>query len=183
MTGPTPEKLNFFRINRRQLMIATASSIALTAASGLAMAQMPAENPLLAKFLHLSRLVTGYDDLNPVTAGRILDALIADSGDNTAALGKLAELASAAGNAKTVQDQAKQAGLGDLLTAIVSAWYTGTVNGTQTATVVAYRDALMYRPTDDGLVVPTYCNKGPMWWQDTLPPGVSRMPINNPKVL
>ena len=59
---------------------------------------------------------------------------------------------------------ARQAGLQDLASDIVAAWYTGTVGRGPTAVVVAYEEALMYQPVRDALTVPTYCSYGPLWW-------------------
>lgn len=86
-------------------------------------------------------------------------------------------------SAAELKAAAAAAGQDKTLTAVISAWYTGTITTAKGPVVVAYKDALMYRSTEDGLVVPTYCNKGPMWWRDTLPPGVTRTPINSPEVL
>ena len=178
---PVPPMASGHGMTRRDLMMTgVASAVMLAAGPRLAWAQAQAPASAVERFLDLSRKVTGYGDLNPLTARRIHDALAAEG---AAALEKLLSLAAGKSDAKAIQALAQEAGLGDTLTAVVSAWYTGTVTGKTQATVVAYREALMYRPVEDGLVVPTYCNKGPMWWQDTLPPGVTRMPVNNPKVL
>lgn len=178
---PTEATASAHGMTRRDLMLtAVASAVMLAVGPRPAWAQVQAPASTAERFLGLSRKVTGYDDLNPLTASRIYDALAADG---VAALEKLLALADGKGDAKAIQTLAREAGLGDTLTAVVSAWYTGTVTSKAQATVVAYREALMYRPVEDGLTVPTYCNKGPMWWQDTLPPGVTRKPVNNPKVL
>jgi len=168
-------------MTRRDVMrTGVGGAVMLALGPSLAWAQSQAPAGIAEPFLSLSRKLTGYDDLNPLTASRIHDALAAD---DAAALEKLLSLADGQSDAKAIQALARQAGLGEMLTAVVSAWYTGTVAGKTQTTVVAYREALMYRPVEDGLTVPTYCNKGPLWWQDTLPPGVTRMPVNNPKVL
>lgn len=168
-------------ITRRNLMMTgVASAIMLAAGSNLAWAQPRTPDSALDPFLDLSRTVTGYTDLSLLTARRIHDALVAD---RAAELDKLLSLAKGKSDAKVIQSLAREASLGDMLIAVISAWYTGTVTGKTQTTVVAYREALMYRPVDDGLIVPTYCNKGPMWWRDILPPGVTRMPVNDPKVL
>ncbi|MBI3310030.1 MAG: dehydrogenase, partial [Serratia liquefaciens] len=71
-------------------------------------------------------------------------------------------------SAQQLQQLAIQAGLQAVVTAIITAWYTGTVGHGQTAELIAYKDALMYRPAGDALIVPTYCGNGPLWW--TAPP-------------
>lgn len=168
-----------FNLTRRAALAWTASAIALLAAPLPAAAQDPA----LAQFMALSRKITAFQDLSDETGTRILAALAQNDATTAAALERLAALAQSAPDAAALRDAAAAAQLGDLLTSVLSSWYTGTVVTGEKSTVVAYRDALMYRPVEDGLTVPTYCNKGPMWWRDTLPPGITRTPVNFPKVL
>lgn len=61
---------------------------------------------------------------------------------------------------------------------IVSAWYLGVVGEDDKAELIAYADALMYRPTADVLIVPTY-GGGPDSW-GTKPP-VSTKPNSEKK--
>lgn len=51
------------------------------------------------------------------------------------------------------------------ITQIVSAWYLGIVGTDADTELVSYAQALMYRPTQDVLVVPTY-GGGPDSWGD-----------------
>lgn len=168
---------------RRTLLGLGASAIALLAGTRKSFALTPAQRPAVQQFLALSRVVTGYDTLDETIAARTYDALCAENTGTSAAIVQLAALAQQAADAKTLQAAAAQANLTEALNAILIGWYTGTVASKSETIVIAYRDALMYRPTADGLTVPTYCNKGPLWWQDTLPPGITRVPVNNPKVL
>ncbi len=46
---------------------------------------------------------------------------------------------------------------------IISAWYTGVVGTGSDLELIAYAEALMYQPTKDILVVPTY-GGGPFYW-------------------
>ena len=49
-------------------------------------------------------------------------------------------------------------------TAVVGALYTGRVGAGYQGHFVAYKDALMYRPTADVSVIPTYAHWGPGYW-------------------
>lgn len=49
---------------------------------------------------------------------------------------------------------------------IISAWYTGVVGTGSDLELIAYEEALMYLPTKDILVVPTY-GGGPFYWAVT----------------
>lgn len=49
---------------------------------------------------------------------------------------------------------------------IISAWYTGVVGDGSDLELIAYADAMMYLPTKDILVVPTY-GGGPFYWAVT----------------
>jgi len=49
---------------------------------------------------------------------------------------------------------------------VISAWYTGVVGTGSDLELIAYAEALMYLPTKDILVVPTY-GGGPFYWAVT----------------
>jgi len=49
---------------------------------------------------------------------------------------------------------------------IISAWYSGVVGEGSQLELIAYADAMMYLPTRDVLVVPTY-GGGPFYWAVT----------------
>ena len=55
---------------------------------------------------------------------------------------------------------------------IISAWYTGLVGEGSTLELIAYADAIMYQPTRDILVIPTY-GGGPFYWAVTQPDHVA----------
>lgn len=169
----------YLKTTRRQLLAGSALLLADLAFHTPALAETDAAE---AAFLALSRKITGKDQLSPVTAGRILAALAADDPDLPAKLEKLTELSSSAASPTALKQAASTVGLDGTMMAIVSAWYTGTIDTKAGPVVVAYKDALMYQPVADGLTVPTYCNRGPLWWSD-LPPHITRIPQNNPKVL
>jgi hypothetical protein len=59
------------------------------------------------------------------------------------------------------------------ITQIVSAWYLGIVSNDTDAELVSYAEALMYRPTNDVIVVPSY-GRGPDSWGQK--PPVSTVP-------
>jgi hypothetical protein len=179
---PIPGGFGKLSVTRRTLLAGTAALLAAVASTPEALAQTASAQASVAGFHEVSRAITGKADLSPTTSERIYRALAADHADLAENVNVLATLASANPTPSAFRDAAKQAGQGDLLLAILTAWYTGTVETKQGPVVVSYKEALMYRPVEDGLTVPTYCNKGPIWWTG-LPPEVTRMPINNPKVL
>ena len=112
----------------------------------------------------LSRALTDHAHLNPVTARRMRDALERSGVRQAGDWPRLAALAASHPTADALMAAARQAGLQDLASDIVAAWYTGTVGRGPTAVVVAYEEALMYQPVRDALTVPTYCSYGPLWW-------------------
>lgn len=131
-----------------------------------------AAGPHAGRFLQASQVLTGYDTLDPLTAQRISAAMIAQQPAMAEQLGTLADLVQQPANLVTAEAllaAAKQAGVGDAALAVVAAWFKGTVGHGQTAQLVAYKDALMYRPASDGLIVPTYCGNGPLWWTAPIP--------------
>jgi hypothetical protein len=169
-------------ISRRSLLAGAAFSVASIAWGRVANAEMSGVAATPDAFISVSRAITARSDLSPVTASRIYAALLAASDQLPAQIAQLGQFAQQASTPDALKQAATTAGLGDVLMAIVTAWYTGTVETTKGTVVVSYAEALMYRPVADGLTVPTYCNKGPLWWTG-LPPEITTMPVNNPKVL
>jgi hypothetical protein len=85
-----------------------------------------------------------------------------------------AELA-ALGNAVAGSDsmdafllRAPDAALLRTATQVVSAWYLGVVGTGAAGELIAYEDALMYRPTAGMAVIPSYC-VGPSYWAAAAP--------------
>jgi len=157
---------------RRSVLLGTAAAI-----TSVNLFALPAQAPAVAAddaplddagFLKLSQAITGHADLSAVTATRMFAAMRKADPNLAARMSALARLARADLDAQALLDAASAAGLRDTALAVVAAWYTGTVGKGANAVVVSYVDALMYRPASDGLTVPTYCSRGPLWW--TAPP-------------
>jgi len=127
------------------------------------------DSALARQFLAFSKAITGHDDLDPVTAVRIREAMTRGDAAFAQHATALADLAGSDISPEALLEAAAGAGLRDAALAVVSAWYTGTVGEGPRATVVAYEQALMYRPVADGLSAPTYCNRGPVWWTEPPP--------------
>jgi fructose 5-dehydrogenase small subunit len=125
-------------------------------------------------FLLLSKLLTGFPDVNPQLAIRLREALVDVDSSTSSAVTRLVPMGLRAPDDSTLMMSARNAGLGEAALAVVAAWYTGTVGSGAHAEVVAYADALMYRTVADGLAPPTYALGGPAWWVAAPPPaGVS----------
>lgn len=151
-----------------------APAAAATAAAGPALAGAQ------AAFLALSQRLTGHDDLDAETAARIHQAMAGRSADFPGQSEHLARLAQDAASPEAVLEGAAAAGLRETALAIVAAWYTGTVGSDSSGTVVAYRNALMYRPVSDAMSAPTYCPAGPAWWTREPPPTGVSAPVERP---
>ncbi|CAI2464244.1 Membrane bound FAD containing D-sorbitol dehydrogenase [Serratia ficaria] len=156
--------------SRRNLLIGMASALVATSLLGYpfltqAEQQTAAGNPLIfARFFTLSQTLTEHRDIDQGMSARIFTALSNATPDFSARIERLSALLRPEQSAAQLQTLAVQAGLQEVITAIVSAWYTGTVGHGQQAVLIAYKDALMYRPASDALIVPTYCGNGPLWW-------------------
>jgi hypothetical protein len=72
-------------------------------------------------------------------------------------------------SAQVLLQAAERAHQKEAALAVVAAWFKGTVGHGQEAVLVTYQQALMYRPASDGLIVPTYCGNGPLWWTAPVP--------------
>ncbi|WP_156926479.1 sugar dehydrogenase complex small subunit [Carnimonas nigrificans] len=131
-----------------------------------------------SRFLNVSAALTERSDLDPLIANRTYKAITELDPSQTAAIEKLHALLTDGMSARELFNAATDAGLKDTVVNIQTAWYTGTVGSGEDSRLIAYKDALMYRTVEDGLVVPTYCDFGPLWWSGTpVPP--SRLPANN----
>ncbi|OJY63788.1 MAG: hypothetical protein BGP09_00830 [Rhizobium sp. 60-20] len=177
---PPLQPLHRINVSRRTLL----AGAALSLVSIHSLPAYAAETPSAAEigFFALSSVVTAKKDLDPVISRRIMEALVKDDPEMADRIAKLADLTKSHADATALKGAAAAIGLDGDVMKIVTAWYTGTIATKAGPVVVAYKDALMYRPVADGLTVPTYCNKGPIWWT-ALPPEISRIPVNNPKVL
>ncbi|SEM53072.1 Membrane bound FAD containing D-sorbitol dehydrogenase [Pseudoxanthomonas sp. GM95] len=162
-TGSENKRLE--SLTRRDFLVGAGSVAFLVALGGNALTAAGTPEALPAtdgKFLRLSQTLTGKADLNPVTAGRIDAAFAKLQPELHAQFAALALLAGTYTEPATLVEAAGDAKPAAL--AIIAAWYTGTVGKGIEAVTVAYRDALMQRPADDGLSPPTYAMGGPAWW-------------------
>lgn len=156
-------------------MAISAAAVAGASFAGPVMAQNIDEHGFLA----LSALLTGRDALDAGIASRALSALKAvDSG-----FSDKAALLSAAIQQERFTDMAKfddfaqrHPDLKPVALAIISAWYlgyTGTPEGElnkDNACFVCYETALMYEPTLDVTIVPTFSRGKTNYWGE--PPAV-----------
>jgi len=129
---------------------------------------------IFSQFFMISQAITEHQDLSPGMSARFFNAFYQGDPQFPAQVSKLYSLLQPSLRAKQFQEIAKQNGLGDLLTSIITGWYTGTVKNGTDSILIAYKDALMYRPVSDGLIVPTYCGNGPLWF--TAAPPAASMP-------
>ena len=129
---------------------------------------------IFGQFYLVSQAVTEHKNLSEGASAQIFNALFRGQPDFPLQVSKLHALVNSNQTAKELQALAKQQGLGDLVTNIVTAWYTGSVGHGTDSILISYKDALMYRPVSDGLIVPTYCGNGPLWF--TAAPPAATMP-------
>lgn len=140
-------------------------------AMGANAVEAPAVAPAdAAAFLRLSKALTGYEDLNPLTAARIAQAFGQLFPNLEAHFAALAALATGHAQPDELLAEATKQGLAEPALAIVAAWYKGTVGQGSSAISVAYAEALMNRPVADALYPPTYQLGGPGWWIAEPPP-------------
>ncbi|MEG3131644.1 sugar dehydrogenase complex small subunit [Pantoea cypripedii] len=121
------------------------------------------------QFISISQAITEHKHLDTVLAARFFQAFSQRDAQFGPRLTQLSRLLQPGMSAQQLLDQADKAGLHDFLYQIVTAWYTGTVGNDYHGTLVAYKQALMYQTVSDGLIVPTYCGNGPIWWTAPIP--------------
>ena len=167
-------------LNRRWVLLSGVGLAALMAAKqwspsaqaqSAALAAAPSSDPATQAFLKFSQTITDKPALSAITAARILQAATTVAAEFAPHVSALTALADQHTGAQALLAAADAAGLKAHALAIVAVWYTGTVTGEKGSQLVAYQQALMYQPVNDGLPVPTYCFKGPLWWTQA-PPGL-----------
>ncbi len=164
------------RITRRHLL----RSVSALAAIGTICPLLPQRAALAdsidsAAFLDLSRILTGRSALDPAIAARALAALTAGDSSFPTQVARLREAIETEGlsdmrhfNSFTLRHPA----LAPTALTIISAWYlgyTGTpaMNSTQDdAHFVTYAGALMYQPTADATVIPSFSRGRTNYWAE-----------------
>lgn len=141
----------------------------------------PVSEQEIADFLDLSERLTGRESLDAKIAGRAYSVLMDADEDFPAQQRQLSQAMEQAGLTDmrefkafaTTQDQP----VVDTAMAIISAWYlgyTGTPKGhsaSDDTRFVTYTGALMFEPTIDATVIPTYSRGRTNYWKtppDTL---------------
>lgn len=174
----TPENGTGF--SRRDLIKGLTSAMVATTLLGFPFltqaekAAAEASPVIFGQFYLVSQAITEHKNLSEGASAQIFNALFRGQPDFPLQVSKLHALVNSNQTAKELQALAKQQGLGDLVTNIVTAWYTGSVGHGTDSILISYKDALMYRPVSDGLIVPTYCGNGPLWF--TAAPPAAAMP-------
>lgn len=166
-------------LTRRQLLKSGAYLTGFAALNPLlSWAASPAESSDTAAFYTLSCLLTGRKQLSQLVSQRALSCL---SEEDATFPSKMQELVKALSNAG-ITDADRLNGhpiMSDTLTGatakkIISAWYLGftgkpvALRAVDNTRFVTYTDALMYAPTIDATVIPTYSRGHTNYW--TQPP-------------
>ena len=166
--------------SRRELLKGLTSAMVATTLLGFpflsqAEKETATQDPVIfGQFYLVSQAITEHRNISEGSSAQIFNAFYRSQPDFPAQVSKLHALVKPGQAAKDLQEVAKQNGLGELVTRIVTAWYTGTVGHGTDSILIAYKDALMYRPVSDGLIVPTYCGNGPLYF--TAAPPAAAMP-------
>lgn len=130
-----------------------------------------------ADFLRLSEFLTGGKPLQAGLATRYQASLARHDpkfNEAAAALQRYVSDAKAASIDELLTHAELTEPLRKTITQIVSAWYLGIVNNDKDVELISYAEALMYRPTADVLIIPSY-GAGPDSWGDK-PAGTSSVP-------
>lgn len=129
-----------------------------------------------ADFLRLSEFLTGGKPLAAGLATRYQASLAKHDPKFSASVGDLQRYVGEA-KAADIDELLARPDLSEPLrksiTQIVSAWYLGIVGNDDDVELISYADALMYRPTIDVIVVPSYGGGPDSWGQK---PPVSTTP-------
>jgi len=156
------------RFLKNSLIVTAGCFVTSLPLSGLAQTPSTSGDPLRA-FIRITQTITEHRHLNPELAAHFYNAFVHKSASFAQQVLPLAQKITEGMSADAFAQQAQQAGFEPLLKQIVTAWYTGTVGDDYRGTLVSYQQALMYQTVSDGLIVPTYCGNGPLWWTAPVP--------------
>jgi hypothetical protein len=172
-------------VSRRTLLgaaVAASTALALGGTAILGSSNAFAAAVSSADFLRLSEFLTGGKPLAEGLATRFQSALARHDPKFDATVADLQRYVADA-KAANIDELLAREDLGEpmrkTITQIVSAWYLGIVGNDADAELVSYAEALMYRPTLDVLVIPTY-GGGPDSWGEK-PANVSVVPNEKKK--
>lgn len=164
----TGNDTNRRRFLKNSLIVTAGCFVTSLPLSGLAQNTSPSGEPLRA-FIQVTQTITEHKHVNAELAAHFFNAFVKKVPEFTQQITPLVQLTQAGMSAATFAERAQAAGLQGLLQQIITAWYTGTVGNDYHGILVSYQQAWMYRTVSDGLVVPTYCGNGPLWWTVPVP--------------
>ncbi|MBS0875824.1 MULTISPECIES: sugar dehydrogenase complex small subunit [unclassified Tatumella] len=140
----------------------------------LSRALLPSQNSDNTVFYKLSLLLTGRTQLSQLLSQRALTCLTKEDSDFPVKLTRLIQVMNAANITRADQLNGHRimsvTETGDTVKKIISAWYlgfTGTplpLRATDNTRFVTYTDAMMYAPTSDATVIPTYSRGQTNYW-------------------
>ncbi len=187
---PAPNGLMLTAVARRSFLLVGTAAVGSTLvfASGFT-ATMPVNaGSAPYEFIALSKLATGRSQLDAAAGLRAWTQLVAL---DPAFPSKVAALVAATKHAGVASmaafmasSLAQDSALRATMRTVVSAWYLGytgvpvAVRANDTTGFVTYRGAMMFAPTVDATVLPTYARAGPDYWID--PPAGTPSPPGPP---
>lgn len=174
-------------MNRREFLAALAALPLLADSSGVALAANTSAG-VSADAVRAARVLTGRSSLPEAVIARAVTLLTTAKPQFQA---RLAALAKAIGDATPEQRDEVIASLSDADAAtaveLIAPLYLGftgtpsTIRAMDDAQFVTFRDALMYEPTADNLVRPSYARGGADYWVE--PPAGVTLPPMDPDIL
>ncbi|WKX27687.1 sugar dehydrogenase complex small subunit [Tatumella ptyseos] len=156
------------RFLKNSLVISAGCLITSVPLSGLAQ-NVSSSSDTLRAFIKVTQTITEHKHVNAELAAHFFNAFVKKSPSFAQQITPLVQLIQEGMSAASFAEKAQGTGLQTLLQQIVTAWYTGTVGDDYHGILVSYQQAWMYRTVSDGLVVPTYCGNGPLWWTVPVP--------------
>ncbi|TCQ99415.1 sugar dehydrogenase complex small subunit [Neorhizobium sp. JUb45] len=166
-------------LSRRNLLKALTYSVpaawlatgSLTASGALAQVAATAKAP--ADFMRISRLLTGHPEIDDTLADMAWSALVRRDDGFEAAYASLVQAIQVA-DLQEFTDLPQSPAMSDpahkaAAVSLISAWYLGRVGEVLERAepgpdFITYTGALMWRPTLDVTVLPTYARAGPGYW-------------------
>lgn len=176
---PSPLSASTAALNRRKFLKTLSFSVpavwlmsgSMSASGALAQVVPTAKAP--ADFMKLSRLLTGHPEIDDTIADMAWSALVRREPGFEAGYAALLKSIETSGlsdfSALEQSPIMTTPALKSTAVSLVSAWYLGRVGevldrGEPGPDFITYTGALMWHPTIDATVLPTYARGGPGYW-------------------
>lgn len=168
-------------LSRRKLLAFSGACLTIAAigtpSKGSTQDVVASNRDSISDFMQLSAFATGHKNLDLSIGSALLLAFEAQKHDFSTQIKALREHITKNNyqDVEALDAAMKDDPLHPTLLQIIRAWYSGVIEDGTNVKVYAFEKALMYQPSRDVVVIPTYAHNGPNYWVSE-PASVDVMP-------